>query len=120
MAMLSAEQAAAQVSPLTVLVKGVLEWAFPPGTLQGLFADHADSQTTRDVTIDALFWLLVQVVSGARPSVFAAFKADQALAQPTLPVTHQALYQKLGRPAPPFATALLRHCAQRLLPLLRH
>jgi hypothetical protein len=120
MATLSEGQAAAQVSPLTVLVKGVLEWTFPAGTLQDLFAEHADAQTTREATIDALFWLLVQVVSGARPSVFAAFKADQALDRPTLPVTHQALYQKLGRTDPAFATALPRHSADRLLPLLRH
>jgi hypothetical protein len=111
--------AATEVSPLTVLVKGVLEWAFPDGALARLFERHAGGQYDRKLTLGALFWLLVEVVAGARRSVFAAFQADQAKREPTIAATYQALYPKLGRTCPELACALLRHSADRLRPVLR-
>jgi hypothetical protein len=67
-------ESALEVSPLTVLVRGVLEWACPHAFLEDLF-DH----------------------SGARRSVFAAFQADQN-SKPTDYHSHRrcALYQVLG------------------------
>jgi len=109
---------ATAVSPLTTLVLGVLEWTFPGDCVDRLFADHADGQHTRQLTLGAVFRLLVQVVAGGRRSVFAAYQADQGQDHPTIPATAQALYAKVGRTAPAFATALLRHSADRLLPLL--
>src|SRR5262245_61795212 len=109
---------ATQISPLTVLVQGVLQWAFPNGSLRGLFRLHGAAQYDRQLTLDAIFWLLVQVVAGARRSVFAAFQADQASDTPTISASYQALYAKLGRTSPDLACALLRHSAARLLPLL--
>jgi hypothetical protein len=110
--------AAADVSPLTVLVRGVLEWAFPPGAFEQLAADAAPDHYTRKLTVDALAWMMIQVVSGARPSVHAAYRADRAGPAPTLPASPQALYAKLGRVAPPFATAAVRHAGARLAALL--
>jgi DDE family transposase len=112
-------EAAVAVSPLTVLVRGVLEWTFPPGVFAALFADHAVGKWTRKLTIDAIVWLMVQVVSGARPSVFAAFTADQDSATPTLTASYQALYAKLGRLDLAFSTAVVRQSAERLYPLLQ-
>jgi hypothetical protein len=109
---------ATTVSPLTVLVRGVLEWAFPADALDRLFAEHADAQYTRQLTLGAVVWLLLQAVAGARRSVFAAFQADQAGPAPTIAASYQALYAKVGRTDPPVATALVRHSAQRLRPLL--
>ena len=110
---------ATKVSPLSVLVRGVLEWTLPGQTVAVLFAEHADGQRTRKLTIGAVVWLLVQVVAGVRRSVFAAFQADQASPAPTLAASFQALYAKLGRMTPAFAAALVRHTAERLGPLLQ-
>jgi hypothetical protein len=111
--------AATEVSPLTVLVKGVLEWAFPDGALARLFERHAGGQYDRKLTLKAIFWLLVEVAAGARRSVFAAFQADRAKREPTIAATYRALYPKLGRTCPELACALLRHSADRLGGVLR-
>jgi hypothetical protein len=109
---------ATTVSPLTVLVRGVLEWTFPDATVEDLFHRHAPGQATRKLTLSAIVELLIQVVAGTRRSVFAAFQADQAGDHPTLPASYQALYAKIGRTTPAFATQLVRHSADRLLPVL--
>jgi Transposase DDE domain len=110
--------AAVMISPLAVLVRGVLEWAFPQGAYAALFEQHAPGQWTRKLTIDSLVGLMVQVVSGTRKSVFAAFVADQNQPTPTITTSFQALYGKLGRLAPAFSTALVSQSAERLQPLL--
>lgn len=110
--------AAQEVSPLSVLVRGVLEWAFPPGSWQTLLTQTAPAQVTRKLTISAITWLMIQVVSGARRSVHAAYQADQALPQPTLDASFQALYTKLGRLNPTFSAAAVRASAERLNPVL--
>lgn len=108
---------ASEVSAVTVLVRGVLEWTFPAESLQALYA-RAPRCWTRDLTVEALFWLVVEVVSGARTAVFSAYQADQARATPTITVSFQAVYDKLGRMPPEFGSALVRLSAERLQPLL--
>ncbi len=107
------------VSPLTTLVRGVLEWTFPGESFAEIFAAHAGGGYTRKLTVGAVVWLLLRVVSGVRRSVFAAFQADQAGPCPSIGASFQALYAKVGRTAPAFAAALVRHSAARLGPLLQ-
>src|SRR5436190_9353259 len=47
--------------PLGVLVRGTLEWMLDEPTLERLFHEHAPEQYTRELTIDALVRLLIQV-----------------------------------------------------------
>ena len=68
-----------EVSPLTVLVRGVLEWACPDSFFEDLFDRQCrPRQWNRKLAISAIAWLMLAVVSGVRRSVFAAFQADQA------------------------------------------
>jgi hypothetical protein len=106
------------VSPLTVLVRGVLEWVFPQG-FTDLFLKHARGKWTRKLTINTIVGLMIKVVSGARKSVFAAFQADQSAPLPSIGATHQALYGKLGRVSREFSEALVQTSAERLQPLLQ-
>lgn len=108
---------AVEVSAVTVLVRGVLEWTFPEERLQALYA-QAPRCWTRELTIQSLFWLVVEVVSGARTAVFAAYQADQAQAKPTITVSSQAVYDKLGRMPQEFGSSLVRASAERLQPLV--
>ena len=110
-------EAGLMVSPLTILVRGVLEWVFPEGFTE-LFEEHARGKWTRKLTINGVVWLMLQVVSGVRRSVFAAFQADQSLPVSTIGATYQALYGKLGRLNPEFASALVRTSAERLSALM--
>src|SRR4051812_31981760 len=80
-----------QAVPLGVLVRGTLEWLIDDRALEQLFQDHAPEQYTRALTIAALVGLLIQVSAGARASVFAAYKADQASPAPTIATSFQAV-----------------------------
>lgn len=107
--------------PLGVLVRGTLEWMLDAPTLERLFQEHAPEQYTRELTIDALVRLLIQVSAGTRASVYAAYQADQALDQPSITTSYQAVYGKIGRLNPAVSAAVVRHsgaCCGQLLELL--
>lgn len=111
-------QAAVEVSPLTVLVQGLLAWIFPVGSFAKLFRESAPHQRDQKLTISAITWLMLEVVTGARRSVHAAHKADRMSPTPTLGATYQALYQKYGRLEPGYSAAVVRASAQRCVMLL--
>lgn len=108
----------AEALPLGVMVRGTLEWMLDKSTLRTLFQEHAPEQYTRELTIDALVGLLIQVSAGTRASLFAAYKADQALDEPTIHTSYQAVYGKLGRLNPAVSEAVVRHTAQSCSTLL--
>jgi hypothetical protein len=116
----------ADAVPLAVMIRGTLEWLLDEATLEQLFRAHAPQQYTRELTLHALVRLVIQVAAGIRASVFAAFKADQALPEPTITTTYQAVYGKLGRLQPAVSEAVVRRGAERcgrlltLLPQARH
>jgi len=111
---------ALDVSPLTVLVRGVLEWACPQSFFEDLFdRECRPTQWNRKLAISAIAWLMLAVVSGVRRSVFAAFQADQASDSPTIIATASALYAKYGRINPKYTTAVIRESGRRMSALLR-
>jgi IS4 transposase len=107
-----------QAVPLGVMVRGTLEWLLDPSILGKLFQEHAPEQYTRELTLNTLVRLLIQVSAGTRASVFAAYQADQALDEPTIATSYQALYGKLGRLNPAVSAAVVRHSAGRCGQLL--
>ena len=112
-------ETAIQISPLTVLVRGVLEWACPHSFFEDLFDRTCrPKQWNRKLTISAIAWLMLTVVSGVRRSVFAAFQADQASLAPTILATAAALYAKYGRIDPRYTTAAVRESGGRMRDLL--
>jgi hypothetical protein len=108
---------AAQISPLTTLVRGVIEWMFPGSSWDKLHTQTAPHCRTRKLAIASLATLMVQVVAGTRRSLFAAFTADQASPAPIITATYQAVYGRIGRMAPEFSCALVRESARRCSPL---
>jgi hypothetical protein len=110
---------ALEVSPLTVLVRGVLEWACPPVFFEELFdRECRPRQWNRELTISAIAWLMLTVVSGVRKSVFAAFQADRATEAPTIAASAAALYAKYGRVDPRYTAAVVRESGRRMRSLL--
>jgi hypothetical protein len=99
--------------PLGVMVRGTMEWILDAPMMEKLFQQHAPDQYTRELTISSLVELFIQVSSGARPSVLAAFKFDQAQDQSRIKTSYQALYGKLGRLQPAVSEAVVRYSAQR-------
>jgi Transposase DDE domain len=103
----------AKAVPLGVMVRGTMEWLLDKTMVEHLFQRHAPDQYTRELTVDALVKLFIQVSTGARRSVHAAYKADQAEDEPTIETTFQALYGKLGRLQPAVSEAVVRYSAER-------
>jgi Transposase DDE domain len=106
------------VVPLGVMVRGTMEWLLDDSMLETLFQQHAPEQYTRELTIAALVQLFIQVSTGVRPSVHAAYKADQATDEPTIETTYQAVYGKLGRLQPAVSEAVVRYSGERCGQLL--
>src|SRR5450432_3432690 len=106
---------AIEISPLTVLVRGVLEWACPQSFFEEIFdRECRPTQWNRKLAISSIAWLMLAVVSGVRRSVFAAFQADQASDAPTITATASALYAKYGRINPRYTTAIVRESGRRM------
>src|SRR5260370_39789089 len=95
------------------MVRGTMEWLLDEPMMRKLFEQHAPDQYTRELTISALVGLFIQVSTGARRSVYAAYVADQATANPTIETSYQALYGKLGRLQPAVSEAVVRYSAER-------
>jgi hypothetical protein len=109
--------------PLGVMVRGTLQWMLDEPTLETLFQENAPEQYTRALTLGVLVNLLIQVSAGTRASLYAAYQADQAEAEPTISTSYQAVYGKLGRLNPAVSAAVVRHSATRcgqLLGLMPH
>ena len=104
--------------PLGVMVRGTMEWLLDQTVVEQIFQQHAPDQYTRELTVSALVQLFIQISTGARRSVHAAYKADQGRDEPTIRTTYQALYGKLGRLEPAVSEAVVRHTAEQAQQLL--
>ena len=78
-------------SPVSVMVGGILERVFDPEKLERVFSDNALLQYTRELTFAQCVGLMSDVVFRIVPSVGAWYKAHQD----EVPVTRQAVYDKL-------------------------
>lgn len=62
-------------SPVSVMVRGLLEKALCPQILDELFERNAKIQYTRELLFSTVVNLMSLVVCGVRPSVHAAYQA---------------------------------------------
>ena len=80
-----------EATPVTVMVRGIMERIFEPTALDELFEAHAVKQYTRELLFSNVVSLMSLVVSGIHPSVSAAYKALEK----DLGGSRPALYGKL-------------------------
>lgn len=97
-------------SPVSVMMRGLMERMFRPERLDAIFAVHSQVQYQRELLFSSLVNLLSLVVCGIHPSVNAAYKAQAT----TLNVTRGALYQKLNGVELSVSAALLHETAREL------
>jgi IS4 transposase len=102
-------------SPVSVMVRGTLEYALQPQPLDDLFARHAEHQYTRDLLFSSVVDLLSLVVSGTHGSVHAAYQASPA----EIGVSLTSVYNKLNGLETGLSAELVRHTARQLEPVLR-
>jgi IS4 transposase len=102
-------------SPVTVMLRGTLEYALRPQLLDQLFNQTAQQQYTHKLLFSTLVDLTSLVVCRMHPSHHAAYQADPA----SVGVSLRALYDKLDHTEPRLAAALVHHVGERLLPVLQ-
>jgi len=102
-------------SPIPVMFRGALERALTTQELDQLFTDNAERQYTKKLLFSTVVDVMSLVVCQVRPSVHASYQA----LKDRIGVTVRALYDKLDHLEPAISAALVRHSADKLLPVLR-
>jgi hypothetical protein len=97
-------------SPVSVRVRGTLERVFDPEKLERVFTDNALLQYTRELTFAQWVGLMSDVVFRIVPSVGAWYKAHQD----EVPVTRQAVYDKLTQLELSTAAGLVEYAGREL------
>jgi hypothetical protein len=102
-------------SPLSVMIRGLMEHALIPDELDDLFRSHAQRQYERHLLFSTTADLMSLVVCGIRPAVHGAFQA----LKDRIPVSLTSVYNKLDGLEPTVSATLVRHTADRLSPVIR-
>jgi len=79
-------------SPVSVMVRGLMERVFNAEQLDSLFENHARSQYTRELLFSSIVDLMSLVVCGIYPSMNAAYRTKAF----KLNVSRTAVYDKLN------------------------
>ena len=99
-----------EASPISVMVRAILERIFDPIALDELFDRTAQKQYTRDLLFSTIVGMMSLVVHGIHPSVNAAYKSMEKV----IGVSRPALYAKLNGLEPRISQALVRYSAENL------
>ena len=97
-----------EASPLSVMMRGLTERLLNPAQMDQWFEHFAQEQYTRELLFSTVVSLMLEVVCGTRKSVNAAYQAMQA----AIPVSIQAVYDKLRGVEPGVAAELVRYAAR--------
>jgi Transposase DDE domain len=103
-----------EASPVSVMVRGIMERIFEPKALDDLFERTATKQYTKELLFSTVVGLMSLVVSGIHPTVSAAYKALEKV----VGVSRPALYGKLNGMEPNISQALVRHSVENLKPVM--
>ena len=103
-----------ETSPLSVMVRAIMERIFLPEKLDELFEQTAEKQYTRELLFSTVVELMSLVVSKIHPSVNAAYKALEKV----VGVSKPAFYGKLNGLEPSISQALVRYSSEELLPVI--
>lgn len=98
-------------TPLTVMVRAIMERIFAPERLDQLFEATAERQYQRELLFSTVVGLMSLVVCGMYPSVSAAYKGFEQV----VGVSKVAVYAKLNGLEPAISQALVRYSHEQLL-----
>jgi hypothetical protein len=102
-------------SPLTVMLRGTLEYALRPELLDQLFAATAQHQYTHKLLFSTLVDVTALVICRMHRSHNADYQADPV----TVGASLRALYDKLDHTEPAVSAAMVHHIGERLLPVVQ-
>ena len=104
-----------EASPVSVMMRGIIENVFHPERIERVFEETAITQYTRKLPFATLADVMSEVVFNVSPSVGASLQ-DRV---DTLPVSRRAFYLKLNGVEPEVSAVLVRDCAEHLTPVIR-
>jgi hypothetical protein len=96
-----------EASPLSIMMRGLMERIFEKEQIDRIFSLHAKVQYTRELLFSSLVELMSLVVCGIYPSVNAAYRAKAI----ELNVSRTAVYDKLNGVEPEVSAAIVRETA---------
>jgi IS4 transposase len=99
----------AERSPVTVMARLALQYALEPAWIDTMFEREGGAQYQRELLFSTTVEIMSLVAVGLRPSLHAAAREC-----PELPVSVQALYDKIKRTEPGLVRALVTQSAARL------
>ena len=102
-------------SPVSVMVRGVLEHALAPEAINELFDRTVSSGYTRQLLFSSLVDLMGVVVTKIQPSVHAAYQEMSD----SFGVSLTSVYNKLNGLETTVSAALVRHTSEKLEPVIR-
>ena len=97
-------------TPVTVMVRAIMERSFAPEQLEKLFEDTAEVQYTKKLLFSNVVGLMSLVVCGIYPSVGAAYRGYEKV----VGVSRVALYAKINGLEPRISQALVRYSSEEL------
>lgn len=97
-------------SPVTVMVRALMEVVLTPSKLDELFEQKAKTGYTRELLFSTLVMMMTNVVCGMHQSIGSVYKALSA----EIGVSKTAVYDKLNRLEPTVSRALVQSTAQDL------
>lgn len=101
-------------SPISVMVRGLMEGVLAPEKINSYFETNAQTQYTRELLFSSLVDLMSLVVCGIYPSVNAAYRAKAQ----QLNVSRTAVYDKLNGVEPTVSAAIVRETAVAMASLI--
>lgn len=104
-------------SPVSVMLRGILEYTLPPAVIDEMFVRESQVQYQDELLFSTVVGILGLAVCKVRDSVHAAYKAAYKADQIKVSVT--SLYEKLKGTETHVSQALVRESAKRLAPVLR-
>lgn len=100
-----------EATPLTVMVRAIMERIFSAEALDQLFEETAEEQYCRELLFSTVVGLMSMVVCGMYPSVSAAYKGFEKV----VGVSRVSLYAKINGTEPKLSQALVRYSSKQLL-----
>lgn len=105
----------AEESPISVMMRGIVENAFDDKRLNEIFEETAEAQYTRELRFSTVAELMSEVVFNISPSIGAAYQAgiDQ------MTVSRKSVYNKLNGIEPQISAALVHDSVTQFAPVIR-
>jgi hypothetical protein len=105
-----------EASPVSVMVRGLLEKILSPQKLDELFERSTQTQYTRELLFSTVVEMMSSVACGIRPSIHAAYQARAS----QMRVSVTSVYNKLNAMESNVSAELVRETGSEMEAIIRH